>query len=105
MLYNKIVVRRIHPKRCANQLRGVKRITNLVRLLIIDKIHLLHDDRGPVLEDSSHAAHTSTSDLSGCQDVATFYALIPTRATSITSTSYYKAVATTIMIIAGVFKL
>lgn len=24
--------------------------TSLVRLLIIDEIHLLHDDRGPVLE-------------------------------------------------------
>src|SRR5947207_12890169 len=24
--------------------------TNLVRLIIIDEIHLLHDDRGPVLE-------------------------------------------------------
>ena len=24
--------------------------TNLVRLIIIDEVHLLHDDRGPVLE-------------------------------------------------------
>lgn len=24
--------------------------TNLVRLLIIDEIHLLHDERGPVVE-------------------------------------------------------
>ena len=24
--------------------------TNLVRLIIVDEIHLLHDDRGPVLE-------------------------------------------------------
>lgn len=25
-------------------------LTNLVRLLIIDEVHLLHDDRGPVIE-------------------------------------------------------
>lgn len=29
---------------------GERTYTNLVRLLIIDEIHLLHDDRGPVLE-------------------------------------------------------
>lgn len=29
---------------------GDKTFTQLVRLLIIDEIHLLHDDRGPVLE-------------------------------------------------------
>ena len=25
-------------------------LTSLVRLLIIDEVHLLHDDRGPVIE-------------------------------------------------------
>lgn len=29
---------------------GDRTFVNLVRLLIIDEIHLLHDDRGPVLE-------------------------------------------------------
>ncbi len=29
---------------------GDRTHTNLVRLLIIDEIHLLHDDRGPVIE-------------------------------------------------------
>lgn len=29
---------------------GQRAFTNLVRLLIVDEIHLLHDDRGPVLE-------------------------------------------------------
>lgn len=29
---------------------GDRTYTQLVRLLIIDEIHLLHDDRGPVLE-------------------------------------------------------
>ena len=29
---------------------GDRTYTQLVRLIIIDEIHLLHDDRGPVLE-------------------------------------------------------
>lgn len=29
---------------------GDRAYTQLVRLMIIDEIHLLHDDRGPVLE-------------------------------------------------------
>lgn len=29
---------------------GERSFTNLVRLIIIDEVHLLHDERGPVLE-------------------------------------------------------
>ena len=29
---------------------GDRLYTNLVKLIIIDEVHLLHDDRGPVLE-------------------------------------------------------
>lgn len=29
---------------------GERTFTNLVRLIIIDEVHLLHDERGPVLE-------------------------------------------------------
>ena len=32
------------------KLGGERSYTQLVRLVIIDEIHLLHDDRGPVLE-------------------------------------------------------
>ena len=38
--------------------------TNLVRLVVIDEIHLLHDDRGPVLE-SIVARMTRRADLTG----------------------------------------
>lgn len=35
---------------CACLTGGDRAYSTLVRLLIIDEIHLLHDDRGPVLE-------------------------------------------------------
>jgi pre-mRNA-splicing helicase BRR2 len=59
--------------------------TNLVRLIIIDEIHLLHDERGPVLESviarTIHRAEQTSEDvrlvglsatLPNYQDVATF---------------------------------
>ncbi|KXN85948.1 Pre-mRNA-splicing factor brr2 [Leucoagaricus sp. SymC.cos] len=58
--------------------------TNLVRLIIIDKSHLLHDDHGPVLEaiiartirqmeqTNEHVRLSLSTTLSNYQDVATF---------------------------------
>ncbi|ORY80305.1 Sec63 Brl domain-domain-containing protein [Protomyces lactucae-debilis] len=64
--------------------------TNLVRLLIIDEIHLLHDDRGPVLESIICRAHRVaergappirlvglSATLPNYQDVATFLRVDP----------------------------
>jgi pre-mRNA-splicing helicase BRR2 len=66
--------------------------TNLVRLLIIDEIHLLHDDRGPVLEalvsrtirrmeqTRNHVRLVGLSaTLPNYQDVATFLRVDPSR--------------------------
>jgi pre-mRNA-splicing helicase BRR2 len=66
--------------------------TNLVRLLIIDEIHLLHDERGPVLEAVIARAirrmeHTRThvhlvglpATLLNFQDVAAFFCVDPKR--------------------------
>ena len=66
--------------------------TNLVRLLIIDEIHLLHDERGPVLEAVIARAirrmeHTRThvrlvglsATLPNFQDVAAFLRVEPNR--------------------------
>lgn len=66
--------------------RGAERtFTQLVRLIIFDEIHLLHDDRGPVLESlvarSIRQMETTQEDvrllglsatLPNYQDVATF---------------------------------
>ena len=75
--------------------------TNLVRLLIIDEIHLLHDERGPVLE--SVVARTirrmeQTSDyvrlvglsatLPNYQDVATFLRVDQSKGLFYFDTSY-----------------
>jgi pre-mRNA-splicing helicase BRR2 len=64
--------------------------TNLVRLLIIDEIHLLHDDRGPVLESIVCRIHRATehgalqtrlvglsATLPNYTDVATFLRVDP----------------------------
>jgi pre-mRNA-splicing helicase BRR2 len=66
--------------------RGAERtFTQLVRLIIFDEIHLLHDDRGPILESlvarSIRQMETTQEDvrllglsatLPNYQDVATF---------------------------------
>lgn len=46
--------------------------TNLVRLLIIDEIHLLHDDRGPVLESiiSRTIRHVETTTVRGVRHLS-----------------------------------
>ncbi|KJZ76611.1 hypothetical protein HIM_03947 [Hirsutella minnesotensis 3608] len=47
--------------------------TNLVRLVIIDEIHLLHDDRGPVLESIVSRTIRKTEQTGGAdRDVASF---------------------------------
>ena len=70
--------------------------TNLVRLICIDEIHLLHDDRGPVLESivSRTIRRTEqtgdpvrivglTATLPNYRDVATFLRVDPQRVCSI----------------------
>lgn len=69
---------------------GDRTFTDLVKLVIIDEIHLLHDERGPVLE--SIVARTVrqiettqnlvrlvglSATLPGCSDVATFLRVLP----------------------------
>lgn len=60
---------------------GDRTYTNLVKLLIIDEIHLLHDDRGPVLE--SIVARTvrqiESTQASPCSPVRLFFFLLRSR--------------------------
>lgn len=50
MLHTQIIVTTPEKWDIITRKSGDRTYTQLVRLLIIDEIHLLHDDRGPVLE-------------------------------------------------------
>ncbi|CAF2425108.1 unnamed protein product [Rotaria sp. Silwood2] len=60
---------------------GQRSYTQLVRLIILDGVHLLHDDHGPVLEDViARTIRTIKTTQDACEDLLHFdnsYRLVP----------------------------